>query len=331
MRSSYPPLVVAGFLSLGAAPLAATSPFHFASVDEGRVAITQADGFYEAMSAYELKLRAADLGRASRDDVRAQSRAGVVDWSPAGKARVEASLQRISGRMAIFEPLLPARVDLVAVTAAVEDDLPHTRGTAIFLPSAIDSVSDDLLDFVMAHEIFHVLSRASTVDRNRFYASIGFRPCQFEAPSSLVAVHITNPDAPVDGHYITVGTETFVPYVYGRSADVSAPLQLGENLMTRLVSVKVANGRCTPIVAADGGPVLKKASDVAGFFDVVGKDSTYVTHPEELLADNFALLITDQAKSKSPDKLQQIEADLTAAAAEAVARHHARKSGGTSR
>ncbi len=38
---------------------------------------------------------------------------------------------------------------------------------------------------------------------------------------------------------------------------------------------------------------------VTGFFEQVGQNTQYVIHPEEILADNFALLVLDM-KVKSP-------------------------------
>jgi hypothetical protein len=39
---------------------------------------------------------------------------------------------------------------------------------------------------------------------------------------------------------------------------------------------------------------------VTGFFEQVGQNTQYVIHPEEILADNFALLVLDMPNVKSP-------------------------------
>jgi hypothetical protein len=46
----------------------------------------------------------------------------------------------------------------------------------------------------------------------------------------------------------------------------------------------------------DRQPKLVSLSDVTGFFEQVGRNTDYVIHPEEILADNFALLVVEAGR-----------------------------------
>ena len=49
---------------------------------------------------------------------------------------------------------------------------------------------------------------------------------------------------------------------------------------------------------------LQQASD---FFEQVGKNTAYIIHPEEILADNFALLVLQERNVPSPEIIRKLE------------------------
>jgi hypothetical protein len=57
-------------------------------------------------------------------------------------------------------------------------------------------------------------------------------------------------------------------------------------------------------------PVLLEAGEVSGFYEQVGENTGYIIHPEEILADNFALLMMRDQELKSPQITQRIGALL---------------------
>ena len=52
---------------------------------------------------------------------------------------------------------------------------------------------------------------------------------------------------------------------------------------------------------------------IRGFTEQVGRNTEYIIHPEEILADNFSLLLAQDKAVASPDVLQKIRAILLAA------------------
>jgi hypothetical protein len=48
-------------------------------------------------------------------------------------------------------------------------------------------------------------------------------------------------------------------------------------------------------------------SNVSGFFEQIGKNTKYIIHPEEILADNFALLFLGNKDVPSPEIIRKMK------------------------
>ncbi len=101
-------------------------------------------------------------------------------------------------------PLLPSLkwrpakpVLLVKAAADFEDGLPHTRANAIVLQESVLQSAPAMLAAVLAHELFHIISRDDPRLREELYAAIGFKPCaSVEIPEAVARLRVSNPDAP---------------------------------------------------------------------------------------------------------------------------------------
>ncbi len=60
------------------------------------------------------------------------------------------------------------------------------------------------------------------------------------------------------------------------------------------------------VVREGGKAKLVDAGEVTGFFEQVGQNTTYLIHPEEILADNFVLLVTGKRDVPSPGVVVQL-------------------------
>ena len=166
----------------------------------------------------------------------------------------------------------------------------YTRDTAIMMPAKpTDTADGELLKKTIAHELFHILSRSNLELREKLYALIGFSNCgEIEFPDELKPRKITNPDAPRNDHAIRVqanGTEVSIVPILFSSAPNYDPVRDGEFFNYLQLGFLIVSKN--PGTRAD----LLSPQQVSGFFEQVGRNTDYIIHPEEILAENFALLM----------------------------------------
>lgn len=301
----------------GGIPLFPGCELAFASVEEGAAILGAEDEFIRRTSPFDRQARLRADRPVSREEHRAFAARCVLPWSPEERGRVVEAVGGLGDRLAALEVPLPARVVLVKTSGAEEGGAAYTRGTAVMLPAAVVNAGRERLGRLVCHELCHVASRHAPVLRERLYAAIGFRPCgDVVLPGDLEPRRITNPDAPLFDHAIRVrcdGVERdMVPVLYSRVAtyDAAGSKPFFDTMEFRLMAVEVAEGRpAVPLVADDGRPVLRSPDDVGGFFEQTGRNTSYLIHPEEIVADNVVLLVSGAGKKPpaSPAVLGGIE------------------------
>jgi hypothetical protein len=202
----------------------------------------------------------------------------------------------------------------VAKTSGDEDaGAAYTRQNAIFFPQGMLGMRGAALERLVAHELFHVATRANPKLADPLYAVIGFHRCAVVLPAVLAARRITNPDAPKDEHCIEVtagerkawALPLLVSVVAKEALATSGPFLHNVTTVLLLVDRKGA-GPAVPLQGADG-PLVAGIDEVSGFFEQVGRNTRYIIHPEEIVADNFALLAMGAQKAPSPEILKGVE------------------------
>jgi len=218
----------------------------------------------------------------------------------------------ISGLRPALERLaitFPKRITLVKTTGAEEGHAFYTRDTAIMIPERESGpANEELLEKTIAHELFHILSRNNPELREKLYRVIGFTKCnEVGFPEELKSRKITNPDAPRNDHSIRVRVkdkqEDVVPILFANSPSYD-PAKGGEffnylQLGFLPVSKSSATGK-TPLTS----------QEISGFSEQIGRNTKYIIHPEEILADNFALLVMGEDDVQSPEILKKMRAVL---------------------
>jgi len=83
----------------------------------------------------------------------------------------------------------------------------------------------------------------------------------------------------------------------------------------QLAWLEVGRDVISPVRAELGSPPrLYRTAELGNFFEQIGRNTAYIIHPEEILADNFAQLATGQEQTvPSPEVQQRIRAALNAA------------------
>jgi hypothetical protein len=82
-------------------------------------------------------------------------------------------------------------------------------------------------------------------------------------------------------------------------------------LQFQFLVVEKSDGSQNFTAAYDGpSPRLVDMQHVSGFMEQVGRNTDYIIHPEEILADNFALLVLNEQKVASPEILRKMRETL---------------------
>ncbi len=295
---------------LAAAMWAAASPAFgldmvIATPEQGAAVVRADDDFTRALTPADLAIRLQrEHGAASElKDVYAEA---LLVWPEEERARLEAMRERVGARLAALAPWLPQEVLLVKNSARLDGGLPHTRGAAIFLGPQLPA-ADDQLDGLVMHELFHVLSRHNAPQRDAFYAIIGFERCaSVEFDGAVRARMFTNPDAPhvlwasrtlpeEDGLWFTPVLEANSPHFDRERPEFTSYFALRFYVLTR-----DAAGHCALAHGPDGPAELAQDEAMRMIFAHAGANTTYVLHPEELMADNFAQLMMGRADAPDP-------------------------------
>ena len=302
-----------GLLLMGAAaptpgvPLQEGTVARLAPAKEAAALLSARDDFVKAMSPFDRAARLHSAGPVSEEAYLAHVGRQAREWTPAESAKAEAAVRKVAGRIAPFKLGLPKEVLLLKTTGDEEGHAAYCRGNAVVLPQNMVDGPPAELERILIHELFHILSRQDPKLREALYGILGFRACpEAPLPADLRDRKITNPDAPRNDHAVDIedggGTVTVVPVLFSET-DYS-PERGGEffdYLQFKLLVVKQEGDE----------PVLLDPVRTPGFLDKVGRNTDYLFHPEEVLADNFVLLVDGARGVPTPRILDEMRKALS--------------------
>jgi len=291
----------------------------FATIEQGRKLLSQKDDFVTRLSPFDRAARMKTDRNVSQRDYLRFVRGNVLAWTPAEEVAVESAWAGLEPKLTEMLLPFPEKIYFVKTTGAEEGDQEYTRANALIFPeSALAAAKLPSLKATIAHELFHVLSRNAPELRDELYAVIGFRPCgEVPFPPALVSRRITDPDAPRNDHCILVQTDTgpawTVPILFSKAVhyDVAKGGQFFQYAQLKLLVVQRAGDSPSATAHYDPANVrLLDVDQVHGFYEQVGRNTNYTIHPEEILADNFRLLLLGEADVRSPEVLQNLATAL---------------------
>lgn len=166
--------------------------------------------------------------------------------------------------------------------------LPYTRHNAVILPYTLKfdplGVLDNLSSNLIVHEIFHVLSRRYPFIKKELYSVFGFEKVDEVKKEGF----LTNPDCPNYDYKIRLETPE-------KSFDAVLCLRIDNKEMKWKDVYDLTNDTFLPVKETN-------------LIDFIGKNTTYIIHPEEICAEYFRImfhpkLIKDQESfNKYDDK-----------------------------
>ncbi|QQL45189.1 hypothetical protein [Sulfuriroseicoccus oceanibius] len=284
----------------------------FCSVDEGRALLGVEDEYMRCWSRFDTESRVGKAG-GTQQEWRAFAAEQVLPWSVRDRERIGAILKKMDEEAALrgWTSLpIPDRIRFVKTSMREEGGAAgYTRQDYIVLTARLDEMSDARLEHLVAHEVFHVLSRNAEDFRRAMYGIIGFSMMpSIDYPEGLKERRITNPDAPQTDCYIELmrgGQEIKAMMVMYSEEDYRGGsffeylrigfLVLDESLKPRMV---------------DGKAEVLDVAEVGNFFEQVGRNTNYIIHPEEIMAENFVLALFDRTEVSDPRIVKAIQSAL---------------------
>ena len=286
----------------------------FATIDQGKSLLAASDDFVERMSPFDRAARLKTGKTVTEAEYLEFVGKNVLAWSEEEKQQIRVAVEGLEQPLRELSLPLPHEVLFIKTTGKEEGDAAYTRGNAIVLPAS--DLQKPMLELqrLICHELFHVVSRANPKLKEELYQAIGFEPCgELRLPDSLQKRKITNPDAPLNDHCIRVRvqgeSQWVIPVLLSRSETYSTR-RGGEffNYMQLRFVVVTRDDQGQLAKADDMSDEVRLVSmqQVSEYFDQVGKNTGYIIHPEEILADNFALLVMNKPYLASPEVVERM-------------------------
>ena len=266
--------------------------YELADKEEGQRLLLSNTVFFDGFTDNDLQFRLQDKN-ASMEEYLSFAANQVLDFSDEQKAFISEYMERIDKIIAENGYHLPPldKISFILTTMREECDMTaYTHGTQIYLSesylnSCIEKNEyDSRTVYVLAHEIFHCLTRCNPDFRAEMYKLINFtvQDEEYTLPPSVLEFFISNPD--VEHHNAYAAFD-----INGETVDCFLAFittQHFEKKGDMFFDVGTA-----VLVPVDGEDKYYLPEDAANFDEVFGLNTDYTIDPEECMATNFGYLI----------------------------------------
>lgn len=276
------------------------------SADAARF-ITRKDDYTASFSTFDMHGRFQD--KQSHTEAEYLSMAGkqMRTWTAAEEEDIKASFEKVAKELqdANMKMRLPDTVLFIKSTCLEEFGAGgYTRKNAIII-----NQNEGISTGLTAHELFHVFSRHNPLLRDKLYQNIGFKPCnRIDISMAMNGLNITNPDCPVISHYVTVEGEDMVLALHSKKPYDGGKVFEGDYIDVSLLVLQGDDKNKKPLIK-DGKAVKYKLDEKMQLFSIIGSNTPYVLHPEEICAEHFAAIVTGKTVNE-PIYLEKMKEDM---------------------
>ncbi|MBQ6342182.1 MAG: hypothetical protein IJI41_03555 [Anaerolineaceae bacterium] len=306
-------LISALMLLLTVAYCYADSAFNysFADAEEAAKLLLSNRNYYDNLSQNDLNFRMQKLD-ATLPELEAFTAKQTMDWTDEEKAAIDSAMSLIEKTCEERGYTLPVTEGIVFAKTTMHEECDasaYTHGTQIYLGESLIQLGlaeepwkQIYFQEVVAHELFHCLTRNHPDFREAMYGILGFTVVEEDytfAPEIKEAI-ISNPDVGHHNSYASFninGEMKDCTVIFTTSKPFEQP---GDNFFSGMV---------TGLVPVDDLSVMYTSEDASNFWEVFGKNTGYVIDPEETMADNFAYTIVYgfTREYETPEIIQSID------------------------
>ncbi|KXK04882.1 MAG: hypothetical protein UZ04_CHB001000770 [Chlorobi bacterium OLB4] len=281
-----------------------------ADVEKGIELVSVSDDYTDKFGEFDLRsklLVEPDAETPSVDDYLNNVASQVREWTDSEKEKIKAAVEFAASQ---FKKLsisltLPDTIFVVKTTGREEGNaMGYTRSNYIVLTESGLFTFQQSLISLFNHELFHIISRSDENLREKIYSLIGFTKCNNQVlPEDLKNIKISNPDAPYFDYYAELETIDGTKLNGIMLMYSERPFDGGSFFTyTKLGFIAVTGeGMEKAIVQNSGKSVLIPLDQVKNFYDLIGNNTHYIINPEEIMAENFNLLLTEKTNLPNPE------------------------------
>ncbi|MGS2722765.1 hypothetical protein ACVBEJ_03405 [Porticoccus sp. GXU_MW_L64] len=311
-------LLAVNQLALADIPLSENTTVVFASKKQAAKLLGQKDAYSERLSRFDLTAKMQRKKPATKKQFLTFASKQGMAWSEQEQQTISDVFNSFRHSIAPYSKFLPEKIHLVKTTGRVESAAFYVRGNSIHVPVQQMVLPEDKLKTVMLHNLFHIIASNNPELRDRLYAAIGFvKTNELVLPDGLKEREINNPDVPILSHLIKItvdGQEHWAtPVIYSETDYNRAVKRIFFQYLNVGMLVYNWDGKSDPVAAIkDGAPFFAPADQITGLYEQIGRNTKYLFHAEEVLADNFALLVQGH-RVASPEVLERMRQAFQAA------------------
>ncbi len=282
----------------------------FLNKDKASQLLARQDEYISQLSEFDWQSKFKSNKPLSDEQLLAYYQKATLTWDNASQQKVMTGVKLLEKKLASLSISEPKQLKFILTNGLVEAGAAYTREDYIVLTTDMLKMPQSAINSLVAHEYFHVYSRAHQAQRDKLYATVNFKKsAPLVLPPSVKALTISNPDEPqkeffaIDLQY--KGKDmTFIPLIYAKQKyDMEMGLPFFAYADFSLLAVTVDNGEAKPVMV-NNKPLIV-AMDATNYQQVVKPNSDYIGHPEEVSAENFSNWVVDN-QVKHPEVMKAL-------------------------
>ena len=290
----------------------------FVDVNDAKKILATKDEYIQSLTPYDRSLRLKTNEVVSEEEFLKHTSDQAMAWSVYDKTRLKRIIESIANKVKHLELNLPPTILMVKTTGKDEGGAAYCRRNAIILPQNMLAQRNtmfrggDRLEGIFIHELFHIYMGYNPKLDEKFYGIVNFKKCNpVELPEELGKIEITNPDVPKNEYYIELlygdGVINVMPIITVPKYDYETGGEFFRHLNTHLLAVEKADDKWQYKRDDNGEPVIFELNDLPNYQRETGDNTSYVIHPEEILAENFVLLVQKSNNVTSRWVIEEME------------------------
>ena len=275
----------------------------FADLKEAQNLYLSNTDYFKNMTPFELEYKL-NKKNATLEEFKEYGVSQMLEFTDKEKELISNQIKEMEKTLKDQNLNLPFYEEIIFIKSTQNEEngsLAYTHGTQIYLGKNFIEMMLDIdenirkkffVHKVLWHELFHCMTRANKIFRKKMYEIINFTVMEkdFIIPKSVYDISISNPDVEHHDSYATFninGKKIDCFIVLTASKPFNEP---GDSFFNCMQST---------IVPIDSKGEYYLPDDAENFWEIFGKNTTYVIDPEECLADNFSLAVLNNEYEKN--------------------------------